>query len=489
VTASGAEAFIWSTKDHKKPLAVLRQPAGGKSNLNCARFSPDGKWLVTASADGKVRIWSTATYLPAGQVIDRHASVLCVRFSPDGTLLAVTGEDAQAAVYDTRTWKQTGQPIIAPGPVFSAFITPDNRFLGLCAYLNNAVQFFEIKTGSPLGEGLPIPAQPTCVDFLAKDKVVVVACDDGTVRAIDSPFVDEQVPAWICDFAECIAGCKKTGDDTFEPVDSNFGQLMAFLTPEVGSSRLDFERLTAWRMRADDQRPGMPRFTSTLAANIERRVDERSLQDLFECYDTLPGDPLVLAALSLYWPNARHGEYLADLVLNSPDAPPLARCFAAETLINAGRSGEARVVMDKAVSEAPNDVPVLRRAAKFAARMLDEAQSTDLFERALRIDPNNYETRRSYAWALYNFQRPELAAAQFHLAQDIVGEMNDDLIAGLCLCAEMQQNKTEARADFTRLVALEPDWQKASYIASLRGWTGMEQIELEAVRHEIYGSQ
>ncbi len=481
VTASGPDAFIWSVKDRAKPLAVIKSPGKGKSELKSARFSPDGKLLVTASTDGTARIWNAATCKQMA-VINRHAPVLCARFSIDGSLLVVGGEDGQAVVYDTRTWKPVGAPVVAPGPVFSAFITEDNRFLAMSSLLLNAVQFFQIDTGSPLGQGVPVPAQATCIDYLPQDKVVVVACDDSTVRAVGSPFVTEDVPPWMCDMAEKLAGLKLTDDGSFESVDSDFNQLRAYLTPEVMAGNEDFFRLTRWRLTMDARRPGMPRFTSTLADNIERRVDERSVDALLECYDALPGDPLVLAALSLYWPNARHGAYLADLVLSMPDASPLARCFAAGTLIADGRSADARVVMDKALADAPEDPQVLRRAAKFYARLLDKKTSVELFEKALAMEPKSFETRRSYAWALYNMNEPAKAATQFHLAEMIQGPMNSDLIAGLCLCAEAMKDDKAARAAFDRLLALDPAWKDPAYIAGLHGWTQREITGLQRIR-------
>jgi tetratricopeptide (TPR) repeat protein len=488
LAVSGSSVFVWSVSDQTKPLAVLTAHGDSGSKLNCARFSPDGKWIVTGATNGDVRVWDAQTYQPTAAAIHRDGAVLCVRFSQDGTLLAVTGEDSQAAIYDTKTWQTVGVPVIAPGPVFSAIITPDDRFIAITAYLTNAVQFFDIKTGAPLGEGAPLFAQPTSIDYMVKDRVVVAACDDGTVRAVGSPFVGQDVPAWMCDFAEGLGGYRQTGPYQFERAGTTYSALSKFLTPEVQASNLDFSRLARWRLRFDDQKPGMPRFTSTLAANIENRVDQRSVSDLFECYDALPGDPLVLGALSLFWPNLRHGEYLADVVLAAPASPPLARCYAAETLINAGRSQEAKAAIARAVADAPNDYRVLRRAAKVAARMSDVDHSIAFFDKALQLNPGDYETMRSYGWALYEFHRPQLAAQQFQHAEDIVGDMDNDLIAGLCLSAKMSGDDAQARTDFTRMAAFEPDWKKMSYITSLRGWTEIELAQLETVCGELYGT-
>ena len=112
VTVSGAAATVWSVADRRKPLATITHGGKGKSELRSARFSPNGKWLATASTDGTARIWDAKTYKRVAE-IDRHFPVLCVRFSLDSSRLVVGGEDAQAAVYDTATWKVVGVPVLA----------------------------------------------------------------------------------------------------------------------------------------------------------------------------------------------------------------------------------------------------------------------------------------------------------------------------------------------------------------------------------------
>lgn len=481
VTASGPHATIWSVTNHTKPLAVIQHPGKKKSELKCVRFSPDGKLLVTASTDGTARIWDTKTLKPVN-AIDRHDSLYGARFSPDGSRLVVTGADAQAVVYDTKTWKPVGTPVLAPGPVFSAVITDDNRFLAVTSLLMEAVQFFEIASGRSLGEGVNLHTQATWVDYLVQDKVVVVACDDGTVRAIDSPFVTQDVPPWMPAFAERLVGLHQTGPDTFERVLTYVGQLHATADDPALPAEADFTRLARWELTSGGDRHGMPRFTSTLADNIVHRVNERSLDALFECYEAVASDPLALAALSLYLPNARQGEFMADSVLQSPDATPLSRCYAASTLINAGRGAEALAIVTKAVADAPADARVLRRAAKIQARLQNTEESIALFDKSLAIDPDNYETRRSYGWVLFYLRRPAEAAVQFLQAQELAGEMVDDIIAGLCLCAAVQKNNTEALTHYGRLVSLDPAWKQANYLTDLRGWTQHQLEELERVR-------
>jgi WD40 repeat protein/serine/threonine protein kinase/tetratricopeptide (TPR) repeat protein len=93
-----------------------------------AAFSPDGKLLATAGADGNLRLWKTETGEPYGEPL-RHEDVRTVAFSPDGKLLASGSNDRTA-----RLWKvDTGEPHVPPmqhqGGVMKVAFSPDGKLL------------------------------------------------------------------------------------------------------------------------------------------------------------------------------------------------------------------------------------------------------------------------------------------------------------------------------------------------------------------------
>jgi WD40 repeat protein len=85
--------------------------------INSAAFSPDGKFLATASRDRGVKIWDLANGHEALHYRGHGDLVRCVAYSPDGKLIASGGGERHVKLWDplgggdvrTLTWKDQGQ--------------------------------------------------------------------------------------------------------------------------------------------------------------------------------------------------------------------------------------------------------------------------------------------------------------------------------------------------------------------------------------------
>ena len=65
-----------------------------------AAYSPDGKYIVTASDDGTARIWDAATGQEVRQLSGHTDWVLSAAYSPDGKHIVTASGDRTARIWD-----------------------------------------------------------------------------------------------------------------------------------------------------------------------------------------------------------------------------------------------------------------------------------------------------------------------------------------------------------------------------------------------------
>ncbi len=121
--------------------------------VNSAEYSPDGKRIVTASADGTARIWDAQTGQSLVEPMKHPFSVTAAQFSPDGKRIVTVSDDMTTRVWDA----QTGQPVTAPmkhgSLVMSVRFSPDGKRL-VTGSGDNTARVWNSETGQPLTEPL-----------------------------------------------------------------------------------------------------------------------------------------------------------------------------------------------------------------------------------------------------------------------------------------------------------------------------------------------
>jgi len=102
-TAEGTDgARLWSARDIGKPIRVLLTPAEAskRRRVFATAFSADGKHVLTAHANGHVKVWDTEHGMLEADIAPASASVLCAAFDPSGKRLAFADEAGVLHIWD-----------------------------------------------------------------------------------------------------------------------------------------------------------------------------------------------------------------------------------------------------------------------------------------------------------------------------------------------------------------------------------------------------
>lgn len=181
-------------------LELIVSIQASKSAVYRAKFTPDGRELVTASGDwkakakGEVRVWNPATGKEAGRFPDQTREVWDVGFLDGGKLMVTVGtlsgsaDDAHIKVWDYATRRAVRAPV--PNGSFSGArclaISGDGRLLAV-ASSTGPLKVFDTAAWQ---EVLSVPDLTGCdfrVSFAPGGNSVIVANGDGAVITVRLP--------------------------------------------------------------------------------------------------------------------------------------------------------------------------------------------------------------------------------------------------------------------------------------------------------------
>ena len=121
-------------------------------------FSPDGKRLVGATAQGHAKVWDTRTYEVIGEPLSRtRGGVQFAYYSPDGRYLLTSASSGTIVLRDPFTHEQLGRPLVGHRgsviPVGAAFNADSTRLI--TAGLDGQTLLWDVESRAQIGDPWP----------------------------------------------------------------------------------------------------------------------------------------------------------------------------------------------------------------------------------------------------------------------------------------------------------------------------------------------
>jgi WD40 repeat protein/tetratricopeptide (TPR) repeat protein len=159
-TGRGGEARLWYAasglplrRDDETAVVLARpqnSPAGALTEaLTYVAFSPDGRWVVTASEDDTARVWDAGSGKQVGKDLNHAADVVRAAFSADGKYVATASLDQTARVWEASTGTSVTPPLRHEGGVTDVAFSADGKYVAT-ASLDQTCRAWNAKTGEPI---------------------------------------------------------------------------------------------------------------------------------------------------------------------------------------------------------------------------------------------------------------------------------------------------------------------------------------------------
>jgi COMPASS component SWD3 len=168
---------------HYKPTLILR---GHKKPISVVRFSPDGRYIASASADCTIKLWNAHTGALEHTLEGHLAGISALTWAPDSRTLASGSDDKSILLWDAHKGLPYPTPLLGHhNYVYSLCFSPKGNMLVSGSY-DEAVFLWDVRAARVM-RSLPAHSDPvSSVDFVRDGTLIVSSSHDGLIRVWDT---------------------------------------------------------------------------------------------------------------------------------------------------------------------------------------------------------------------------------------------------------------------------------------------------------------
>ena len=369
-------AQVWETETGQPVGGPLEHQAG----VRRAVFSPDGRWIATASdatfsddgtrvkAAGAARIWDARSHEPVLDPLhhptptNENLGVLSVAFSPDSQFLVTAGSDNNARVWEVATGRER-RPPLSHMDVTSADFSRDGRWI-VTAGRDGSIRLWDAQTGALVDEFLGHDHEVRDAGFSPDGRWIASASLDGTAGIWEVNPAPGRAPRWAPRFLTTVAGREITdqGERPLSPEERDKARTSLLALPDDGS---EWHRLMRWALADPSARTLTPHASLTLREHLDREilwiveqqasgrppspaVAQMRLQTARAAQRLHPAHPLIHFALAACEPGPVRAEFLFRYGLEHLPPDPAEARRAAEILLKLHQPTRAATAEAKA---------------------------------------------------------------------------------------------------------------------------------------------
>ena len=185
------ERFVESYEEKLEQRGT--QVGGHRSGVSTLAFSSDGRLLVSASADGTLRVWSVAAARETYAPFATGSGVLAMALVPERLCVAAVLADGRLVLWDFGSHRRVTHVRASDGSALLAVaVSPDGRWVA-AGGSKRRVFVWQVERGVVAGEIGPAAGRIDALAFTADSGGIACGTHNGRVEVFER---DSGVPRW-----------------------------------------------------------------------------------------------------------------------------------------------------------------------------------------------------------------------------------------------------------------------------------------------------